>query len=192
MNGLSLEEFRIFHSEGVQLIDSRPTNDFAASFISNSINASLNGSYEYMASHIFDKNKQLVIICQEDRESESILRLESEGFQKTLAFKFSLWEGKTSSIGRVKATEAINFIDVMKDVSNAEDWEVLHVKGVNNYPLADLVNDYEIINDNDVFYCGNGHKSMAAASLMMKNGIVVKDVVGGLSAMLVDAPELEI
>ena len=192
MNGLSLEEFKILHSEGVQLIDSRPTNDFAASFISNSINASLNGSYEYMASHIFDKKKQLVIICQEDRESESIFRLESEGFQKTSAFKFSLWEGKTLSIDRVKATEAINFIDVMKDVSNAEDWEVLHVKGVNNYPLADLVNDYEIINDNDVFYCGNGHKSMAAACLMMKNGIVVKDVVGGLSAMLVDAPELEI
>ena len=43
-----------------------------------------------------------------------------------------------------------------------------------------------------MFFTGNGHKSMAAASLMMKNGIVVKDIIGGLSAMLVDAPELEI
>ena len=36
------------------------------------------------------------------------------------------------------------------------------------------------------------YKSMAAASLLMKNGIVVKDIIGGLSAMLIDAPELEI
>ena len=59
MNGLSLEEFKVFQTEGVQLIDSRPTNDFASSFIPNSINASLNGSYEYMASCIFDKEKKL-------------------------------------------------------------------------------------------------------------------------------------
>ncbi len=192
MNGLSLEEFKVFHSEGVQLIDSRPTNDFAASFIPNSINASLNGSYEYMANCILDKEKKLVIICEEGKEAESILRLESEGFKDISTFKFSLWKGKISLIERIEATEAVNFIGVMKDVSNAEDWEVLHVKGVDNHPLVDLVNDYKIINDNDVLYCGNGHKSMAAASLMMKNGIVVKDIIGGLSAMLVDAPELEI
>ncbi len=192
MNGLSLEEFKVFRSEGVQLIDSRPTNDFAASFIPNSINASLNGSYEYMANCILDKEKKLVIICDEGKEAESILRLESEGFKDISTFKFSLWEGKISLIERIEATEAVNFIDVMKDGSNAEDWEVLHVKGVDNYPLADLVNDYKIIDDNDVLYCGNGHKSMAAASLMSMKGIVVKDIIGGLSAMLVDAPELEI
>ena len=192
MNGLSLEEFKVFRSEGVQLIDSRPTNDFAASFIPNSINASLNGSYENMANCILDKEKKLVIICDEGKEAESILRLESEGFKDISTFKFSLWEGKISLIERIEATEAVNFIDVMKDVSNAEDWEVLHVKGVDNYPLADLVNDYKIIDDNDVLYCGNGHKSMAAASLMSMKGIVVKDIIGGLSAMLVDAPELEI
>ena len=192
MNGLSLEEFKVFHREGVQLVDSRPTNDFAASFISNSINASLNGSYEYMASCIFDKEKHLTVICDTGREGESTLRLESEGFKDISSFKFSLWEGPTSSIERVDAIEAINFLDVMKDVSNAEDWEVLHVKGVDNYPLADLVDDYRFVKENDVLYCGNGHKSMAAASLLMKNGIVAKDIIGGLSAMLVDAPELEI
>ena len=192
MNGLSLEEFKVFHDKGVQLIDSRPTNDFAASFIPNSINASLNGSYEYVANCILDKEKKLVIICEEGKEAESILRLESEGFKDISTFKFSLWKGQISLIERIEATEAVNFIDVMKDVSNAEDWEVLHVKGVDNHPLSDLVNDYKIINDNDVLYCGNGHKSMAAASLMSMKGIVVKDIIGGLSAMLVDAPELEI
>jgi hypothetical protein len=33
---------------------------------------------------------------------------------------------------------------------------------------------------------------MAAASFLKSKGISVKDIIGGLSAMLVDAPELEI
>ena len=192
MVSLSLEKFKVLQSEGSQLIDSRPTNDFASSFIPNSVNASLNGSYEYMASCTFDKEKHLVVICEAGREGESILRLESEGFKDISTFNFDLWNGNMHSINRLKAKEAHNFVDIMKDVSNAEDWEVLHVKGVKSFPLVGIITDYTSINENDVLYCGNGHKSMAAASFLKSKGISVKDIIGGLSAMLVDAPELEI
>ena len=192
MASLSLEKFKVLQSEGSQLIDSRPTNDFASSLIPNSVNASLNGSYEYMASCIFDKEKHLVVICDAGKEGESILRLESEGFKDISTFNFDLWNGNMHSITRVKAKEAHNFVDIMKDVSNAEDWEVLHVKGVKSFPLVGIITDYTSINENDVLYCGNGHKSMAAASFLKNKGINVKDIIGGLSAMLVDAPELEI
>ena len=59
-------------------------------------------------------------------------------------------------------------------------------------PLIDLVKEPSSILDEDVLYCGNGHKSMAAASFMAIRGINVTDIMGGLSAMLVDAPDLEI
>ena len=192
MASLSLDQFKVLQSEDSQVIDSRPTNDFASSFVPISVNASLNGSYEYMASCIFDKEKQLIVICDSGREGESILRLESEGFKDVSTFNFDLWEGNTNSIERVEATEAHNFVDIMKDVSNAEDWKVLHVKGVKSFPLVDIITDYTSTNENDVLYCGNGHKSMAAASFLKIKGINVKDIIGGLSAMLVDAPELEI
>ena len=192
MASLSLDQFKVLQREDSQLIDSRPTNDFASSFVLNSVNASLNGSYEYMASCIFDKEKQLIVICDSGREGESILRLESEGFKDVSTFNFDLWEGNTNSIERVEATEAHNFVDIMKDVSNAEDWKVLHVKGVKSFPLVDIITDYTRTNENDVLYCGNGHKSMAAASFLKIKGINVKDIIGGLSAMLVDAPELDI
>ena len=58
--------------------------------------------------------------------------------------------------------------------------------------LTDLVKDPNKITNGSVLYCGNGHKSMAAASFLKNKGINVKDIIGGLSAMLVDAPELEI
>ena len=192
MASLSLEKFKVLQTEDSQLIDSRPTNDFASSFVPNSVNASLNGSYEYMASCIFDKEKHLIVICEVGREGESILRLESEGFKDISTFNFDLWNGNMHSINRVKAKEAHKFVDIMKDVSNAEDWEVLHVKGVKSVPLIDLIDDFSSISNGDVLYCGNGHKSMAAASFLRTRGIKVKDIIGGLSAMLVDAPELEI
>ena len=192
MTSLSVEEFKALQSEEVQLLDSRSTNDFASSVIPNSVNASLNGSYEYMASCIFGKEKHLVVICDAGREGESILRLESEGFKDISTFNFDLWNGNMHSINRVKAKEAHKFVDIMKDVSNAEDWEVLHVKGVKSFPLIDLIDDFSSISNGDVLYCGNGHKSMAAASFLRTRGIKVKDIIGGLSAMLVDAPELEI
>ena len=43
MTSLSVEEFKLFKVTGVQLLDSRPTNEFASSVIPNSVNASLNG-----------------------------------------------------------------------------------------------------------------------------------------------------
>ena len=61
-----------------------------------------------------------------------------------------------------------------------------------SFPLVDIINDYAGINGNDVLYCGNGHKSMSAASFLKIKGINVKDIIGGLSTMLVDAPELDI
>ena len=122
----------------------------------------LNGSYEYMASSIFNKGKHIVVICEEGREGESLLRLESEGFKHISTFNFNLWkDNETLSIGRCKAKDAHTYLDVMKDVSNAEDWGVLHVKGAKSIPLINLIDDFSSISDGDVLYCGNGHKSMA-------------------------------
>ena len=195
MTSITLAEFESFQKTGVSLIDCRPTNDFASSFIPNSINASLNGSYEYMASCIFDKGKHLVVICEGGKEGESVLRLESEGFKDISIFNFEIWEnggGKMSTITRHLASEAQTHVDSMKDVSNAEDWDVLHVKGTTSVPLIDLINDFGLISEGDVLYCGNGHKSMAAASFLKIKGVNVTDIIGGLSAMLVEAPDLEI
>ncbi len=76
MSSITLAEFESFQKTGVSLIDCRPTNDFASSFIPNSINASLNGSYEYMASCIFYIVIHLVVICEGGKEGVSVLRLE--------------------------------------------------------------------------------------------------------------------
>ena len=194
MQSISVNKLEEALESGTSILDCRPTNDFAFSHVPNSISASINGSYEYMATCLFDKKKALIVVAESGRESEAILRLDIDGFTDICFFDFEKWKvsGHTSSIVRFSAKDAIDHLKKMKDVSNAEDWEVLHVKGVSSAPLLDIVVDPGIISEGDVLYCAYGHKSMAAASFMATKGVNVSDIMGGLSTMLVDAPDLEI
>jgi rhodanese-related sulfurtransferase len=195
MQSISVDKLEEALESGTSVLDCRPTNDFASSHVPNSINASINGSYEYMATCLFGKKKPLIVIAESGRESEAILRLDIDGFTNLSFFDFEKWKASdnpTSSIVRFSAKDATDHLDKMKDVSNAEDWEVLHVKGASSEPLLDIVTNPGIISDGDVLYCAHGHKSMAAASFMASKGVNVSDIMGGLSAMLVDAPDLEI
>ena len=195
MQSISVVKLEAALKSGTSILDCRPTNDFASSHVPNSINASINGFYEYMATCLFGKKKPLIVIAESGRESEAILRLDIDGFTNLSFFDFEKWKASdnpTSSIVRFSAKDATDHLDKMKDVSNAEDWEVLHVKGVSSVPLLDIVTDPRIISEGDVLYCAHGHKSMAAASFMATKGVNVSDIMGGLSAMLVDAPDLKI
>jgi len=195
MESLSLEDYLEISNSGIKTLDSRPTFEFSDKHIPGSIGISINGSFEYMLSCLFPNKEKLILVSQEERLSESLLRLENEGFTKVSYFDINLWFDSNmeySQISRIKASDASKHIEKIIDVSNSEDWEVLHVKGVKSVPLIDLIDDFSSISNGDVLYCGNGHKSMAAASFLRTRGIKVKDIIGGLSAMLVDAPELEI
>ena len=195
MQSISVDKLEEAQESGISVLDCRPTSDFASSHVPNSISASINGSYEYMATCFFDKKKPLIVIAESGRESEAILRLDIDGFTVLSFFDFEKWkasDNRTSSIVRFSAKDATDYLDRMKDVNNAEDWEVLHVKGVSSEPLLDIVTNPGIISEGDVLYCAHGHKSMAAASFMATKGVNVSDIMGGLSAMLVDAPDLEI
>ena len=195
MESLSLESYLKLIKSGTKTLDSRPTFQFSERHIPGSIGISINGSFEYMLSCIFPDNCNLILISQEERLSESLLRLENEGFTEISYFDINLWFDagmESSQISRISASDASKHIEKIIDVSNSEDWEVLHVKGVSNIPLIDLVKFPEKIVAGSVLYCGNGHKSMAAASFLLTKNIITSDITGGLSAMLIDSPDLEI
>ncbi|MEC8073894.1 MAG: rhodanese-like domain-containing protein, partial [Candidatus Thermoplasmatota archaeon] len=168
---------------------------FSEKHIQGTIGISINGSFEYMANVIFKKAEKIILISLSERLSESFLRLESEGFTDVVYFDISLWFEAgldCSLVSRVAASSAPKHLEKIVDVSNSEDWEVLHVKGVSNVPLVDIVKNPSKIGQDSVLYCGNGHKSMAAVSYLLTKNIITTDITGGLSAMLVDSPDLEI
>ena len=155
MESISLGEFRKLRDSGINILDSRPTSLFSKKHIPDSIGISINGSFEYMINCFFPEKSKLILISKRDRLSESLLRLESEGYLDIV------------KIPRVEASKASKYVDNLIDVSNREDWEVLHVKGVSNVPLVDLIKSPNLISADSVLYCGNGHKSMAAVSFLL-------------------------
>ena len=195
MESISLGEFRKLRDSGIKILDSRPTSLFSKNHIPDSIGISINGSFEYMINCFFPEKSKLILISKRDRLSESVLRLESEGFLDIIYFDINFWiNGGMDSVKvpRVEASKASKYVDNLIDVSNSEDWEVLHVKGVSNVPLVELIKSPNLISADSVLYCGNGHKSMAAVSFLLTKNIITTDITGGLSAMLVDSPDLEI
>ena len=166
MGSISLEEFENLRDSGLLILDNRPTNDFAKSHINNSINASINGSFEYMASCFFNKDEKLVIVCNAANSAESFLRLESEGYTNLHIFHYNLWNIEKLSLERVEAKNAKSYVKVMKDVSNIEDYKLVGI--------------------------WDPDKSMAAVSYLRTKNVFTNDIIGGLSAMLTDAPDLEI
>ena len=195
MKSVSLEEFIKLRDSGVNILDSRPTSDFSNNHIPGSISISINGSFERMVSYFFHNKDKLVLVSKANRLSESILRLEGEGFLCIKYFDIDLWTDagmKCVHVTRVKSSEASKYTSEIIDISNSEDWEVLHVKGVSNVPLVELIKSPNLIPADSVLYCGNGHKSMTAVSFLLTKNIITTDITGGLSAMLVDSPDLEI
>ena len=149
MESISLDDFLKELDSKTNILDSRPTSIFSKGHISGSIGISINGSFEYMLSCIFPDKVKLVLISQKERLSETLLRLENEGFLDISYFDINLWiseDMKCSQISRVSASDASKHIESIIDVSNSEDWEVLHVKGISNVPLIELVNFPEKIN----------------------------------------------
>ena len=88
MQSISVGKLEAALKSGTSILDCRPTNDFAFSHIPNSISVSINGSYEYMATCLFDKKKPLIVIAESGRESEAILRLDIDGFTDICFFDF--------------------------------------------------------------------------------------------------------
>ena len=80
MESISLDDFLKELDSKTNILDSRPTSLFSKGHISGSIGISINGSFEYMLSCIFPDKVKLVLVSQNERLSETLLRLENEGF----------------------------------------------------------------------------------------------------------------
>ena len=131
MESISLGEFRKLRDSGINILDSRPTTLFSKKHIPDSIGISINGSFEHMINCFFPEKSKLILISKKDRLSESVLSLESEGFLDIIYFDINFWINRgmdSVKIPRVEASKASKYVDNLIDVSNSEDWEVLHVK----------------------------------------------------------------
>jgi hydroxyacylglutathione hydrolase len=193
---LSLEEFKkAMRSEDVILLDTRHKTQFTEGFIPGSIFIGLEGRFAEWAGSLLDFDKELLLITEEGKERETVVRLARVGFEKFLGYLdggFDAWKKSGEPIDMVINVDPDEMMMdlpydehmLVMDVRREPEYAEGHVKGAVNLPLINFTDPGSIAdiddNDNVYLYCGTGFRSVVAASLLKRQGLQsLRNVLGG-------------
>jgi len=197
---LNISDFKVINQEDdVILLDTRPAELFTCGFIPGAINIGLEGRFAEWAGSLLPFDKNLVLVTEEGKEKEAIVRLARVGFEKFKGYLqggYEAWKAAGEPIDMIINVEAdevamdipfdenMVIVDVRKEVEFADG----HVKDAVNIPLSNLTDPGSTagINDTDNLYlhCGSGYRSVIAASLLKREGIHnLRNVTGGYAAL---------
>lgn len=181
---LSAEAFEVVANEtGALLLDTRNADDFAKNFIPNSINIGIDGSFaQWVGELIPDIKQNILLICDEGREEETMIRLSRVGYDGTIGYLdggFDTWlkAGKPfETIKRItpEKFESIYFdeLPMLIDIRKKSEYNSEHVVNAINIPLNELNNHLaEFPKDKPfILHCAGGYRSMIAASMLKQRG----------------------
>jgi glyoxylase-like metal-dependent hydrolase (beta-lactamase superfamily II)/rhodanese-related sulfurtransferase len=178
---------------GAVVLDCRTPDAFAKGFVPGSINVGLNGQYAIWVGTLLDHTQPLVVVADEGKEVEAILRLARVGYENVVGYLqggAAAWTKAGRTLQTVPNLDAAAFAkqyaghnNVVLDVRNTG--EVLNtgkVKGANVLPLGELPAKLDALNKNATYlvHCAGGYRSMIAASWLLRNGVQhVYNVTGG-------------
>ena len=196
---LSPEAFEAAANEtGALMLDTRSPQDFAKSFIPNSVNIGIDGSFApWVGALITDIKQNILLITDEGREEEVVTRLARVGYDNAIGYLhggIAAWQkaGKeTDSIesisvdeiaSRMKAEPELNIIDVRRE----EEYTAGHLPNSKNLAL-DYINDHigEVDKNKTAYvHCAGGYRSMVFTSILRSRGYHnLVDIQGGFKAI---------
>jgi glyoxylase-like metal-dependent hydrolase (beta-lactamase superfamily II)/rhodanese-related sulfurtransferase len=194
-NRLDLLQFKELNdSDDTIILDVRNQNDFKKGFIPGSVFIGLNGTFApWVGSIIKDINKKILLICDQGKETEAIVRLSRVGFDNCLGFLdggFDNWmsENEFDTIESIDSdnlssiVESINLVDVRKLSERSNGF----LKNTISIPLYIFQDNLNSLDKNKKYYvhCAGGYRSMIACSILKRNGFNSPiDVTGGFSAI---------
>lgn len=195
--------------DNVIILDTRHALVFTKGFVPNSIFIGLEGRYAEWAGSLLPFNKTIILVTEQGKEEESIIRLSRVGFENFggyLQGGFENWQNAGEKIDMIIDIESdelamdipfdnnLVVVDVRKEIEYADG----HLKQAINIPLAELTDPASMANleDNHNIYihCAGGYRSVIAASLMKQQGIHnIRNILGGWNEIkqLTDKFEIE-
>ncbi|MBS4064865.1 MAG: MBL fold metallo-hydrolase [Chitinophagaceae bacterium] len=208
MNPLNIEAFKVeMKKEKTFILDTRNASVFTQGFVPGSISIGLEGRFAEWAGALLPFDENILLICEEGREEESIIRLARVGFDKVIGYLnggYDGWKNNGEKIDMIIDVEAdelamdiphdnnLLVIDVRKETEFADG----HVKGAANLPLSEMTDPALLSNieDNDNLYvhCAGGYRSVIASSLLKRQGFHnLRNVLGGWSKIKEQKIEIE-
>jgi hydroxyacylglutathione hydrolase len=192
---LSLEDFENQKNDAL-ILDTRSNLDFVKGFIPNSISIGINGSFAvWVGALIQDLHQKIIIIADEGKEEEVVLRLARVGYDNCIGYLkggFKAWESAGNEIDTIESIPAsslksrLNSNSQIVDVRKPGEYDAEHVEGALCFPL-DYINDHLTELDTKkehLIHCKSGYRSVVAASILKKQGYKnVVDIAGGFQAI---------
>jgi hydroxyacylglutathione hydrolase len=192
---LSIAAFEQEVKNGAIILDTRNSNEFTNGFVPESISIGLDGRFAEWAGSILPFDEKIVLVTDEGKEEETVIRLARVGFDKVIGFLsggFNAWSDAGKKIDIIIDIEPeelamdIPFDNKLQviDVRKANEFEAGHVKGAENMPLSDLTDPLHMAQLDDeanlYVHCAGGYRSVIACSLMKRQGFHnLRNVLGG-------------
>jgi len=181
----------------ILVIDTRSKESFAEEgTVPGAWYIGINGNFApWVGALIRDINQKIIFIADDElRVSEIVTRFSRVGYDNTLGYLnggIQDWKAQGYEVDKVGSISAHAFaerlaqgtIEKPLDVRKESEYLSEHVKGVENFPLDFIHQNFaEIDPEKEYFlHCASGYRSLIAASIFMANGVKkVSDVRGGL------------
>lgn len=178
---------------GAVVLDCRTPDVFSKGFVPGSINIGLNGQYAIWVGTLLDHKQPLVVVAEEGKEAEAVLRLARVGYENVVGYLqggAAAWTQASRTLQTLPNLDASAFAQMVAakhasvlDVRNPG--EVLNtgkVQGATVMPLGELPDNTKAFKKHATYlvHCAGGYRSMIAASWLLRNGVQqVYNVTGG-------------
>src|SRR3954462_1234613 len=192
---MNVAEFKQHLNKDAVILDTRPGVTFTQGFVPGSISIGLEGRFAEWAASILPFDKDILLVTEPGKETESLIRLARVGFERItgyLAEGFESWQNAGEPIDLIIDVEAdemamdIPFDEqmVVIDVRRETEFADGHVAGAVNIPLEEMTDPASMANvtenQNLYVHCAGGYRSVIASSLLKRQGIHnLRNVLGG-------------
>jgi hydroxyacylglutathione hydrolase len=189
---LSVEEFEQEMKNGALVLDVRTPDDFEKGFIPSSINIGLNGQYAPWVGALLDPATTLILITDEGKEKEAVLRLARVGYENVNGYLkggINSWKNAGKEFETVKSISAMEFVSGLKnsdnilDVRKQGEVDSGMIENAQHICLSKLQSELNTLDKSKHYFihCAGGYRSMMAASIMKQKGFEnVTNVLGGM------------
>ncbi|TAL57881.1 MAG: MBL fold metallo-hydrolase [Bacteroidetes bacterium] len=182
LKALDAEEIKNEIINGTLVLDTRDPDSFEKGFIKGALNIGLGGQYAIWLGTLVDINQKLVIVSDEGKENDSILRAARVGFENVKGFLkggMAAWVKAGKPVEKIQSITPKEFADKIKDwkqnvldVRKTPEYETAHVKGAELMELASLSKNLNKLDKQKTYlvHCAGGYRSMIASSILKANG----------------------
>ncbi len=178
---LTVDEFEVASKSTNSLIlDTRTPDEFETGTIVNAINIGLNGQYAPWVGALLDPKKIVLLITNEGKETEAVLRLARVGYENVKGYLqggMAAWKKSGKPIELIKSITADEFAKERNkkniiDVREPGEWSSGVIENAKLIALADLEKEMNMLDKDQPYFvhCASGYRSMMATSILKKNG----------------------